>query len=237
MPIIQVLLLFILFSCTTDDRVAQAQKKYASSLHRDLNNCAVRPDNVQLLLLAFKEEGLLEAHVRSGPSDTFRLFKTYRICARSGGPGPKRRSGDMQVPEGFYRIDRFNAQSRFHLSLGISYPNTSDRLRTDAEDPGSDIFIHGGCATIGCLPLGNEAISELYVLALMARERKPAPIPVYIFPCRMEGKVYAALRREAKENAALLQFWEEIRKGYDIFKRYRRPLQIAIDKEGVYRVS
>lgn len=236
MYVLSILILLSFLSCNSSDRVAEAQKKHTSSLHRDLLSAGIQPEAVQLLLLAFKEEGVLEAHVRSGPDLDFQLFKTYPICGRSGGPGPKRRSGDLQVPEGFYHINRFNPNSRFHLSLGINYPNQADRLLGDAKDPGSDIFIHGGCATIGCLPLGNDAVSELYVLALMAREKKRAPIPVYIFPCRMEGKECSDLL-QAKENTALRLFWQEMKTGYDLFHKQRRPLRFTVDTKGAYRFS
>ncbi len=42
-------------------------------------------------------------------------------------------------------IDQKNAQSRFHLALHLSYPNTEDRNRARAAntDPGGLIMIHG----------------------------------------------------------------------------------------------
>ena len=40
--------------------------------------------------------------------------------------GHKQREGDGRTPEGCYRICTRNAQSRFHLALGISYPNAAD---------------------------------------------------------------------------------------------------------------
>ena len=40
--------------------------------------------------------------------------------------GPKRREGDGRTPEGTYFVCTKNAASRFHLSLGISYPNAQD---------------------------------------------------------------------------------------------------------------
>ena len=40
--------------------------------------------------------------------------------------GPKMREGDGRTPEGMYFVCTKNAASRFHLSLGISYPNAQD---------------------------------------------------------------------------------------------------------------
>lgn len=120
----------------------------------------------RIALLAFKAERFLE--VWGGDSDgAMRFVCRYPILAASGGPGPKLREGDRQVPEGVYRIAVLNPMSRFHLSMGLDYPNAFDRAR-GAEDGrdnlGSDIYIHGGRASIGCLALGDPAIEELFWL-------------------------------------------------------------------------
>ncbi|HZH97477.1 MAG TPA: hypothetical protein VEX38_00780, partial [Fimbriimonadaceae bacterium] len=92
----------------------------------------------KLFIRAFKQERELE--IWGAESERFHFLQTYPIVGVSGGPGPKRREGDRQIPEGVYHIDRFNPNSRFHLSLGLSYPNKADRLLGDPERPGSDIF-------------------------------------------------------------------------------------------------
>jgi murein L,D-transpeptidase YafK len=78
-------------------------------------------------LRAFKHEAELElwAGQRRHP---LRLIRTYPICAPSGKPGPRRRQGDLQVPEAFERINLLNPKSRFHRSMRVSYPNRSDNL-------------------------------------------------------------------------------------------------------------
>ena len=55
---------------------------------------------------------------------------------QSGTTGPKRAEGDYQVPEGFYYINEFNPNSKYHLSLGLNYPNASDKILSDSIDPG-----------------------------------------------------------------------------------------------------
>ncbi len=59
--------------------------------------------------------------------------------------GHKAVAGDGRTPEGEYIIDRRNPNSRFHLSIGISYPNARDIevARGLGLSPGGDIFIHG----------------------------------------------------------------------------------------------
>ena len=79
---------------------------------------------------------------------------------RFGQPWPQATQGDSQVPEGFYHMDRFNPLSNFHLSLGVSYPNQSDRILGASGRLGGDIFIHGDCVTIGCVPITDEGIRE-----------------------------------------------------------------------------
>ena len=115
----------------------------ASAVHQAFEQAGVDfpPDGI--FLRVFKREGRLELWARKG-GVPFRLIRSYAITQSSGKPGPKRREGDLQVPEGFYEIDRFNPESSYHLSLGLNYPNASDRLRSDpAAARCLDIFVHG----------------------------------------------------------------------------------------------
>ena len=117
-------------------------------------------------LLALKEERRVELWANAGASP--RLVHTYPVLAASGVTGPKLRQGDLQVPEGVYRIPWLNPNSRYHLSMKVDYPNAFDRRRARAEgrtDLGGDIFIHGRDVSIGCIALGDPAIEELFVLA------------------------------------------------------------------------
>ena len=117
-------------------------------------------------LLALKEERMLE--VWAGPPGALRFIRHYRIRAASGRPGPKLREGDRQVPEGHYKIIGLNPNSSYHLSMKLNYPNGFDLRHAKAEgrdQPGSNIFIHGKAASVGCLAMGDPAIEELFVLA------------------------------------------------------------------------
>jgi len=87
--------------------------------------------------------------------NTYTLVKNYPICATSGLLSPKRRFGDEQVPEGF------NPQSNFQLSLHVSYPNAADRISGSKQNLG-DIFLDGNCVTIGCIPITDDEIKEVY---------------------------------------------------------------------------
>lgn len=89
--------------------------------------------------------------------------------------GPKRFEGDERTPEGRYTIDYGNAESAYHLSLHISYPNAADRAHAEAQgrSAGGMIMIHGqpnalaagripGDWTDGCIAVSNEEIEALY---------------------------------------------------------------------------
>lgn len=214
-----------------EGRVARARERVRPELVESCRAAGVAYPPRELFLRAFKREGELEAWAR-GDGDRFSLVRTFPILTASGDPGPKRREGDRQVPEGFYRIDRFNPLSSYHLSLRVDYPNASDRERSDRERPGFDIYIHGGSQTVGCLPIGDDGIEALYVLADEADNRDG--IPVHVFPARMTGEAWV---RFAAAHPAHAEFWAELRPGYEAFEESRRLPEISVDAAGRYRVS
>ena len=119
----------------------------------------------RLALLAFKAEKRLE--LWAGQREDWIHVRDYPVEAASGGPGPKLREGDRQVPEGIYRIVLLNPNSRYHLSMKLNYPNAFDLKYAQQEgrgEPGGDIFIHGKAESAGCLAIGDPAIEELFVL-------------------------------------------------------------------------
>jgi len=102
-----------------------------------------------------------------------RVIRRYAILLGDAPVGHKRQQGDEKTPEGDYRISGRNPNSRFHLSLRISYPNEADRRQARARgaDPGGDIFIHGGNVaaypfdwTDGCIAVTNREIEEIWSL-------------------------------------------------------------------------
>lgn len=114
----------------------------------------------EVSLVALKQERRLELWACDA-DPAWRKIAEYPILGASGTAGPKRREGDGQVPEGIYRIVALNPRSRFHLSMKLDYPNAFDRAQGST---GSDIFIHGGSASVGCIAVGDAAIEELYTL-------------------------------------------------------------------------
>ncbi len=121
----------------------------------------------KLTLIALKYEKRLEVWGEDS-SGRYRKISTYPFTAFSGRLGPKLKEGDRQIPEGIYGISYLNPNSKFHLSMRVTYPNSFDRKmakREQRESLGGDIMIHGSNQTIGCIPIGDSKIEELYFLA------------------------------------------------------------------------
>lgn len=163
----------------------------------------------KLLFVAHKKESNLHVYVPAGKS--WKHLRSYPVKATSGNAGPKLREGDLQVPEGIYRLEYLNPNSRYHLSMKINYPNAFDLAKSRLDkraNPGSDIFIHGKAVSIGCLAMGDGAIEELFVMTAKTGYRH---VKVIITPqADMENarpgaqhpawtaELYATLRNELK---------------------------------------
>lgn len=103
------------------------------------------------------------------------VLSSYDIQLGFAPVGHKQFEGDGKTPEGLYRIDRRNPKSEFHLSLGISYPDTADVAfaQEHGQSAGGDIFIHGqkspfkrssGDWTWGCIAVKNDEIEDIYAM-------------------------------------------------------------------------
>jgi murein L,D-transpeptidase YafK len=184
---------------------------------------------------SFKYDGQLEVWVKNNTKEPYKLFKTYKVCALAGSLGPKRMEGDYQVPEGFYYINEFNPRSMYHLSLGLNYPNASDRLLSDQYKPGGDIYIHGSCVTVGCIPVRDDQIEEIYILAAHAKNAGQDFIPVHIFPIRYSNKKSVEyLNQLTKNDAYLKNFAETLESAYDHFELTHQLPIISTDARGNY---
>ncbi|HKP70934.1 MAG TPA: L,D-transpeptidase family protein [Pyrinomonadaceae bacterium] len=136
--------------------------------------------------------------------DGTKLVKTYTVVLGFAPDGDKEKEGDGKTPEGEFYVFTKNAKSRFHLSLGISYPAKDDASRglragmitrtqhdeilnaiDSREMPpqktalGGEIYIHGGGTdrdwTWGCVAMSNGEIEELFATI-------PVGTPVTILP-------------------------------------------------------
>ncbi|MDD2348404.1 MAG: hypothetical protein PHG74_04105 [Kiritimatiellae bacterium] len=143
----------------------------------------------RLTLVGLKEERQLEVWGEDA-TGTLKLIRVYPVLGASGTIGPKLVEGDGQVPEGIYGIESLNPNSAFHLSLRVSYPNAFDLERAEEDGrhrPGSDIMIHGGTASAGCLAMGDETAEDLFVMAALTG---PANVEVILSPCDLRVKQF-----------------------------------------------
>ena len=178
----------------------------------------------QILLRVFKEEMKMEVWGGNSATSELKRLVRYQVLAASGTIGPKRREGDMQVPEGWYSVSQFNPNSAYHLSLGLNYPNASDRHFATAKDPGKDIFIHGNHVSAGCLAMGDPAIEEIYTLARMSKNK----VQVLILPAKTLPPAIA--------NPNHQRFWSQLYAIDSAFIQNRVLPSITIDSNGRYTV-
>jgi len=216
------------------ERVRSSIKQKGNYLKKKLNEIGLLENNLNILITAYKDEDVLEVFAKTKQDVKYKLLAVYKICTRSGVLGPKRCQGDLQVPEGFYHIDRFNPASNFYLSLGINYPNKSDLILKTGNDPGGDIFIHGNCVTIGCIPVTDDKIKEIYLYAVYARNCGQTKIPVYIFPFRMTDDNFKKHCESYSQNKNLISFWSNLKIGFDLFEKEKRELKTIVNKQGIY---
>lgn len=210
--------------------IAEKQEEIVSTLqNKDLS-----VDDFQLLIVAYKAEDRLVLYGKKRNASAHQVIASYEICSKSGSLGPKRQQGDYQVPEGFYYVDRFNPASNFHLSLGLNYPNLSDRRKSTFDRLGGDIFIHGDCVTIGCLPMTDDVIKDIYLYAIHARNNGQQQIPVYVFPFEMTEENMASYSEKFADNQTLLSFWANLKPGYEKFHQNKQRLNVSVAANGDY---
>jgi murein L,D-transpeptidase YafK len=215
-------------------RVKNAYTKKWDGLKKTLKDKGIDKDNFEVHLRNFKYEKELELWARNKGDQQYKLIKTFKICASSGSLGPKRKEGDYQVPEGFYEVNWFNPMSDYHLGLKVNYPNQSDRIKARGNRPGGDIMIHGNCVTIGCIPIENEPIEELYVVCVETKNYNN-PITLSMYPCRFTEQNWTTLSKN--DNKEHIKFWGTLKIAYEYFEKNKTMPKIKIDKAGDYSVE
>ncbi|MBN1639007.1 MAG: hypothetical protein JW866_08570 [Ignavibacteriales bacterium] len=217
-------------------KVNQAFDEKEKALLLEISQVGVDNTSFEIFLRAFKKERILEVWIKNKSDKSYTFFKDYDFCAFSGILGPKRKEGDLQIPEGIYHIIHFNPLSDFFLSLGLNYPNESDKILSDKKKPGSDIYIHGGCATIGCIPITDDKIKELYVLAVLAKSYGQIKIYAHIFPTKLEGNNFLILKIQYMFNKELREFWENLQPIYFYFEENKFLPKFKVQADGKYAI-
>jgi len=217
-----------------NSRVKVAYQEKESVVKDYFKAKSLKYSGFHLFIRAFKKEENLEVWIKEKGKEEFTLLQTYPFCASSGTLGPKRKEGDLQIPEGIYHLNHFNPFSNFYLSLGVNYPNASDKILSDKKNPGGSIYIHGNCVTIGCIPLTDEKIKEVYVLAVEARANGQEKIPVHIFPDRLEQGSIEKLEREYNPSKTITDFWKNLMPIYQDFKTTQKVKAVKVNTIGKY---
>lgn len=215
-------------------RVSQAMMSFKDSARRLFESQGLNFPPNEIYLRSFKSCNEMELWGRNNEEEEFKKVKTYRVCALSGLLGPKRFEGDRQVPEGLYFIDEFNPRSEYYLSLLINYPNYSDVIMGERRKLGGEIYIHGGCVTVGCLPMTDDFIQELYVICLSAKLNGQNNIPVHIFPTRFDQVGVNYLAKSYKGDESKQTFWTNLKNIYDYFETNHKLMPVMYSADGKY---
>jgi hypothetical protein len=151
-----------------DDRLVEFGDAARSRLLPNFLRAGVAYPPTQVVMVGLKAERRLQLYA-AGRDGKLKFIRDYPVLAAAGGPGPKLREGDRQVPEGLYPIRYINPNSAAYVSLMIGYPNRFDRARARADGRrslGGQIVIHGPTTgTAGCLAMRAGVVEELFTLA------------------------------------------------------------------------
>ncbi|WP_075589741.1 L,D-transpeptidase family protein [Labilibacter marinus] len=217
-------------------RVRKAYEEKGASVNQILEATSIKVDELEIYIRVFKHSKELELWGKAKKDSTFKILKIYDICKTCGLLGPKRQQGDMQIPEGFYHIDAFNPASNFHLSMRVNYPNKSDRILGVKGKLGGNICIHGACVTIGCMPITDAQIQELYLFCIEAKNNGQVKIPVSIFPARLGDNNMNVLKDKYASDKSKLDLWEDLKQAYDKFNESKKLPSIQFLVNGRHMV-
>ena len=181
-----------------------------------------------VVIRTYKKEAELEIWKMSSDGH-YALLKTYPMCRWSGQLGPKKREGDMQVPEGFYTIapGQMNPNSHYYLSFNVGYPNAYDRALGRS---GGNVMVHGVCSSAGCFSMTDEQVNDIYAIARDAFRGGQREIQLQSYPFHMTVENMAKYRLDPN-----IDFWKEIKNGSDHFEVTKQePPVIVCNKHYVF---
>lgn len=181
-----------------------------------------------LYVRIFKQESEFELWM-ANPAGNYVHVKSYEICNWSGDLGPKLKEGDRQAPEGYYVVTpaQMNPRSAHYLSFNMGFPNAYDRAN---ERTGSALMVHGGCRSVGCYAMTDEAVEEIFSLAREAFVAGQREFPLAAYPFRLTAD-NMAFRKDHKWHG----FWTNLKIGYDMFEKNQRPPVVGVqNKNYVY---
>jgi murein L,D-transpeptidase YafK len=188
----------------------------------------------QLYIRIFKQEKELQLWIKNSKENSFSLYKTFKVCALSGNLGPKRKEGDLQVPEGIYSISTIDVNHKYYKGLYLNYPNESDLILSDKTNPGSEIAIHGNCFSTGCVAMSDEVMDQIFPLAEKAIFDGQSNIPVHIFPCDFSKTNLTKLLESDPEFGLLKNGWTVMAEAQQHFDQWKTLPWIIVEENGNY---
>src|ERR1700733_9414823 len=193
-----------------DQSSARSQQPISSATLADMTALDTTPSS-PTLIRTYKKEAELEIWKMKSNGEYARL-KTYPMCRWSGQLGPKKREGDMQVPEGFYTIapGQMNPNSHYYLAFNVGYPNAYDRSlgRT-----GGNVMVHGVCSSAGCFSMTDEQVADIYAIARDSFGGGQREIQLQSYPFHMTAENMAKFRLGPN-----IDFWKNLKDGSDHFE-------------------
>jgi murein L,D-transpeptidase YafK len=182
-----------------------------------------------VFLRVLKEEQVLEVWMQPAGKRDFVHYKTYVLCRPAGELGPRTRSQDSQLPEGFYEIklDSLHPFHWHHLAFEIDYPNAVDRYQ---KRPAAKVLVQGDCVGMGALALSNPNMEEVFTLVSSALHSGQESLQVHLLPFQLTDK---KMNQIQANESPWLDFWANLKEGYDYFEIVRRPPGV-VSKRGRY---
>jgi len=218
-------------------RVREAYGAKEKIVDKMLAGHSISRNTLRIYLRVFKSEKKVELWAKNTTDSVFVLVKEFSICDLSGSDGPKRRSHDLQVPEGFYHISKLNPYSKYYLSMEINYPNASDSIRGVRGRLGNEIYIHGSCISSGCLAMTDDKIKELFVYCIEAYNSGQEEINLTMFPSQLNDANYSRLKSRYGKDRDKTSLWADLKKSYDLFNRTKMQPKVKFLKDGTHEVN
>ncbi len=193
-----------------DQSSARSQQPISSATLAEMEKLDTTPSS-PTVIRTYKKEAELEIWKMKSNGE-YALLKTYPMCRWSGQLGPKKREGDMQVPEGFYSIapGQMNPNSHYYLAFNVGYPNAYDRAygRT-----GGNVMVHGVCSSAGCFSMTDEQVADIYAIARDSFRGGQREIQLQSYPFHMTAENMAKFRFDPN-----IDFWKNLKNGSDHFE-------------------
>jgi murein L,D-transpeptidase YafK len=95
-------------------------------------------------------------------------------------------------------------------------------------------MLHGNCVTIGCIPITDDGIKEVYWLALLARSSGQSHLPIEIFPARLTASELDRLATTYRDRPDTISFWTNLKEGVDYFQKNHKPPSVKVGRGGRY---